>query len=98
MATGSYMTPIYSRSQIVANSWFLCKLDLISNKIPENIKVDRLKFKLEIVEALAASPPTNKSILTDDEDKSVVISLAKIAKCYHPPAIHAMPLIQVIPG
>ncbi|PRD21186.1 UNVERIFIED_CONTAM: hypothetical protein NCL1_52537 [Trichonephila clavipes] len=29
----------------VANSWFLCKQDAISNKIPSNIKVDRLKFK-----------------------------------------------------
>ncbi|GFT99718.1 putative DD41D transposase [Trichonephila clavipes] len=27
----------------------------------------RLKLNLEIVEALSASPPTNKSILTDDE-------------------------------
>ncbi|GFY09710.1 hypothetical protein TNCV_3696721 [Trichonephila clavipes] len=31
--------------------------------------MDRLKFKLEIVETLSASP-TNKSILTDDEGSS----------------------------
>ncbi|GFT32098.1 hypothetical protein TNCV_3469001 [Trichonephila clavipes] len=39
--------------------------------------MDRLKFKLGIVEALAASPPANKSVLTDDEDNSVAIPLAK---------------------
>ncbi|GFX19226.1 uncharacterized protein TNCV_3013701 [Trichonephila clavipes] len=33
--------------------------------------MDRLKFKLEIVEALSASSPTNKSILTDDEDNII---------------------------
>ncbi|GFV41695.1 hypothetical protein TNCV_3628461 [Trichonephila clavipes] len=49
--------------------------------------MDRLKFKLEIVEPLSASPPTKKSILDDDEDNSVVIPLAKkdrsvIITCY----------------
>ncbi|GFW04056.1 uncharacterized protein TNCV_2051721 [Trichonephila clavipes] len=61
----------------VENSWFLCKQEAISNKIPLNIEIDRLRFKLEIVEALLVSPPTNKSVLTDDEDNSVVIPLAK---------------------
>ncbi|GFW50294.1 uncharacterized protein TNCV_4697101 [Trichonephila clavipes] len=75
----------------VANSWFLCKQDAISNKIPLKIKMGRLKFNLEISEALSASPPTNKSILTDDEDNSVVIPLAKRSK-------HVMAFILVIPG
>ncbi|GFT89695.1 hypothetical protein TNCV_3137801 [Trichonephila clavipes] len=69
--------------------------DAISNKIPQNIKVDHLKFKLELVEALAASGPTNKSIFTEDEVNSVVIPLAKRFKCYNPPAI---PFILTIPG
>ncbi|GFU45241.1 uncharacterized protein TNCV_4236471 [Trichonephila clavipes] len=46
----------------VENSWFLCRQDAISNKIPPKIKMDRLKFKLEIVETLAVSPPTDKNI------------------------------------
>ncbi|GFV62047.1 transposable element Tcb1 transposase [Trichonephila clavipes] len=45
--------------------------------------MDRLKFKFEVIEALSASPPTNKSILTDDEDKSVVIPLAKGSTPYN---------------
>ncbi|GFW13992.1 hypothetical protein TNCV_4701271 [Trichonephila clavipes] len=49
--------------------------------------MDRLKFNLEIVEALSASPPTNKSVLTDDEDNSVVIPLAKRLKRYNPPVV-----------
>ncbi|GFY11623.1 hypothetical protein TNCV_4230921 [Trichonephila clavipes] len=56
-------------------------------------------FDLEIVEALFASPPTNKSILTDDEDNSVVVPLAKkISKHYNAPAIHDMAFILAIPG
>ncbi|GFX74898.1 uncharacterized protein TNCV_1844701 [Trichonephila clavipes] len=70
----------------------------MSNKIPVKMKMDRLKFKLEIVEALSAFPPTNKSILTDDEDNSVVIPLAKRSKRYNSPAIHAMAFILAIPG
>ncbi|GFW57670.1 hypothetical protein TNCV_2925891 [Trichonephila clavipes] len=50
--------------------------------------------KLEIFEAL----PTNKSILTDDEDNSAVNPLAKRSKRYNPPAIHAMAFILAIPG
>ncbi|GFW68228.1 hypothetical protein TNCV_1881081 [Trichonephila clavipes] len=57
--------------------------------------MDPLKFKLEIVEALSASPPTNKSISTDDEDNSVVISLAKRSKHCNPPAIHVTTFIEV---
>ncbi|GFW32049.1 hypothetical protein TNCV_2600751 [Trichonephila clavipes] len=34
--------------------------------------MDRLKFKLEIVEALAASKPTNKSILTDEDNSAKI--------------------------
>ncbi|GFT82224.1 uncharacterized protein TNCV_2272861 [Trichonephila clavipes] len=44
--------------------------------------MDRVKFKLEIVKALSASPPTNKSILTDYEDllgNEVADDLAKAA-------------------
>ncbi|GFX72721.1 hypothetical protein TNCV_4063161 [Trichonephila clavipes] len=37
--------------------------------------MDHLKSKLEVVEALVASLPTNKSILTEDEDNRVVIPL-----------------------
>ncbi|GFT83167.1 hypothetical protein TNCV_2129781 [Trichonephila clavipes] len=55
--------------------------------------MDHLQFKLEIVEALSASPPTNKSILIDYEDNSVVIPLAKRSKRYNPPAIHVMDFI-----
>ncbi|GFY18212.1 hypothetical protein TNCV_2046181 [Trichonephila clavipes] len=44
----------------VSNSLFLCKQDAISNKIPLKMKMERLKFKSEIVEALPASPPTNQ--------------------------------------
>ncbi|GFV56562.1 DUF4817 domain-containing protein [Trichonephila clavipes] len=62
------------------------------------MKIDRLKFKLEIVEALSASPPTHKSILNDDEDNSVVIPLAKISKRYNPPAVHIMAFILLISG
>ncbi|GFU84562.1 transposable element Tc3 transposase [Trichonephila clavipes] len=80
------------------NSWFLCKQDAISNKIPLKIKTDPLKFKLEVIEALSASPPINKSILTDDEDNTVVIPLAKGLKRYNPPAIHVMAFILAIPG
>ncbi|GFS80827.1 uncharacterized protein TNCV_1334551 [Trichonephila clavipes] len=82
----------------VTNSWFLCKQDAISNKIPLKIKMDRLKFKLEIVEELSAFPFTNKSILTDDEDNSVVIPLVKISKRYNSPAIHVMAFILANPG
>ncbi|GFU26243.1 hypothetical protein TNCV_5106531 [Trichonephila clavipes] len=82
----------------VANSWFLCKQDAISNKIPPKIKMDRLKFKLEIIEALADSPPTNKNILTYDGDNSAVIPLARRSKCHKPPAIHAMAFILGISG
>ncbi|GFT61456.1 uncharacterized protein TNCV_2480111 [Trichonephila clavipes] len=82
----------------VANSWFLCKQDAISNEIPLKIKMNCLKLKLEIVEALSASPPTNKSILADDEDNSVVIPLSKRSKRYNPPAIHTMAFILAIPG
>ncbi|GFS54889.1 hypothetical protein TNCV_3576131 [Trichonephila clavipes] len=39
--------------------------------------MNRLKFKLEILEALSAAPPSNKRILTDDEDNSVEVPLAK---------------------
>ncbi|GFT02200.1 uncharacterized protein TNCV_84591 [Trichonephila clavipes] len=85
-------------SLAVANSWFLCKQDAISNKIPLKIKMDHLKFKLEIVEALSASPPTNRSILANDEDNSVIIPLAKRSKCYNPPAIHVMAFILAISG
>ncbi|GFX61571.1 uncharacterized protein TNCV_2745461 [Trichonephila clavipes] len=88
----------FSVGVTVANSWFLCKQDAISNKIPVKIKMDRLKFKLEIVEALSVSPPTNRSILTDDEDNSVVIPLAKRSKRYNPPATHVMAFILAIPG
>ncbi|GFV39995.1 uncharacterized protein TNCV_4412261 [Trichonephila clavipes] len=94
--------PIHFIVLAVTNSWLLCKRDGISNKIPENIKVDRLKFKFEIVEALAASLslslPTKKSILTDDEVNSVVISLAKRPKRYNPSAMHVMAFILAIPG
>ncbi|GFX64477.1 uncharacterized protein TNCV_4043671 [Trichonephila clavipes] len=82
----------------VSNSWFLCKQDAMSNKTPVKIKMDRLKFKLEIVEALSASLPTNKSILTHDENNSVVIPLAKRSKRYNLPAIHVMAFKQAIPG
>ncbi|GFV74876.1 uncharacterized protein TNCV_1041141 [Trichonephila clavipes] len=83
--------------EAVANSWFLCKQNAISNKILLKIKMDRLKFELEIVEALSASPPTNKSILTDDEDNSVVVRLAKRSKHYSPHAVHVMAFILAIP-
>ncbi|GFW54902.1 uncharacterized protein TNCV_2655411 [Trichonephila clavipes] len=82
----------------VANSWFLCKQDGILNKIPQKIKMNGSKFKLEIVEALLAAPSTNKSILTGDEDNSVVIPRAKRSKRYNPPAIHVTAFILAIPG
>ncbi|GFV81073.1 uncharacterized protein TNCV_2270571 [Trichonephila clavipes] len=82
----------------VVNSWFLCKQDAISYKIPLKFKMDRLKFKLEIVEALSDSPPTKRSILTDDEDNSVIIPLAKRSKLYNPLAVHVMALILAISG
>ncbi|GFU63793.1 uncharacterized protein TNCV_3321901 [Trichonephila clavipes] len=70
----------------------------MTNKIPLKIQMDRLQFKLEIAEALSASPPTNKSILTDDEDNSVVIPLAKRSKRYNTPVIHVMAFILAISG
>ncbi|GFX02652.1 hypothetical protein TNCV_2010961 [Trichonephila clavipes] len=66
------LEPIHFTVLAVENSWFPRKQDAISNKIPLKIKMDRLKFKLEIVEALSASPPTNKSILIDNEDNRVL--------------------------
>ncbi|PRD32336.1 UNVERIFIED_CONTAM: hypothetical protein NCL1_20770 [Trichonephila clavipes] len=57
-----------------------------------------IKLGVEIVEALSASPSTNKSILTVDEDNSVVIPHAKISKRYNPPAVFAMFFILAIPG
>ncbi|GFV44038.1 uncharacterized protein TNCV_3571591 [Trichonephila clavipes] len=72
------------------NSWYPCKQDTISNKNPPKIKVDRLKFELEIGEALASSPSTNKGNLTD--------ALAKGSRCYNPLAIHDMPFNLSIPG
>ncbi|GFV44591.1 hypothetical protein TNCV_2006621 [Trichonephila clavipes] len=68
----------------------------MSNQIPPQINADCLKFKLEIVEALAASPPSNNSILTDDEDNSIVIPLAKRSRCYNTSTKHFMPFILAI--
>ncbi|GFV91936.1 uncharacterized protein TNCV_2976071 [Trichonephila clavipes] len=93
---GRYLS--HCSCKAVANSWFLCKQDVISNKIPLKIKMDCLKLKLEIVEALSVSPPANKSIFTDDEDNSVVVPLAKRSKRYNPPAIHVLAFILAIPG
>ncbi|GFW04883.1 uncharacterized protein TNCV_4881181 [Trichonephila clavipes] len=93
---GRYLS--HCSCKAVSNSWFLRKQDAISNKIPRKIKMDRLKLKLEIVEALSGSPPTNKSILTGYEDNSVVIPLAKRSKLYNPLAIHVMAFILAIPG
>ncbi|GFX00599.1 transposase [Trichonephila clavipes] len=93
---GTYLS--HCSCKAVANSWFLCKQDAISNKIPLKIKMDRLKLKLEIVEALSATPPTNKSILTDNEDNSVVIPLAKRSKRYNAPATYATAFILAISG
>ncbi|PRD21185.1 UNVERIFIED_CONTAM: hypothetical protein NCL1_52539 [Trichonephila clavipes] len=50
----------------------------------------------ESLKAIAGSPPSNKSILTHDEDNRVVIPLAERSKCYDPPAIHVMPFILAI--
>ncbi|GFX54899.1 hypothetical protein TNCV_3318161 [Trichonephila clavipes] len=50
------------------------------------------------IEALSASPPTNRNILTDDENNSVVIPFAKRSKRYNPPAIHVMAFILAIQG
>ncbi|GFY31416.1 hypothetical protein TNCV_4989751 [Trichonephila clavipes] len=71
----------------VPNYQFQYKQGAISNKIALKIKMDLLKFKLEIAEAraLAVSSPTNKSMLTADEYESVVIPPAKRSKYYNPP-------------
>ncbi|GFW70315.1 putative DD41D transposase [Trichonephila clavipes] len=50
------------------------------------------------MEALSASLPTNRSILTDDEDNSVVIPLAKRSKRYNPPITHVKAFIPAFPG
>ncbi|GFV90720.1 hypothetical protein TNCV_2224361 [Trichonephila clavipes] len=55
-------------------------------KFLQKLKVDVLKFKLKIVEALVASELTNKNILTDDEDDSDLILPATRSKHYNPPA------------
>ncbi|GFT00388.1 hypothetical protein TNCV_1981381 [Trichonephila clavipes] len=47
---------------------------------------------------LVLLPPTNKSILTDEEDNSAGIPLAKRSKRYNPPAIHVMAFTLAIPG
>ncbi|GFV15228.1 uncharacterized protein TNCV_787191 [Trichonephila clavipes] len=52
----------------------------------------------QIVEALSTSPPTNRSILTDDEDNSVVTPLAKRSKRYISPATHIIAFMLAIPG
>ncbi|GFS85586.1 uncharacterized protein TNCV_2794271 [Trichonephila clavipes] len=93
---GRYLS--HCSCKAVANSLFLCKQDAISYKIPLKITMDHLKFKLEIAEALSTSPPTNKSILADYEDNSVVIPLANRSKRYNPPATHVMAFILAIPG
>ncbi|GFY05068.1 uncharacterized protein TNCV_562001 [Trichonephila clavipes] len=85
-----------SSDETVANSWFLFKQGAISSKIPPKIKVDRMTFRLEVVGALSAFPPTNKSILTDDEDNNVVIPLVKRSKRCNPPAIYVMAFIMAI--
>ncbi|GFV67158.1 hypothetical protein TNCV_3669131 [Trichonephila clavipes] len=59
--------------------------------------MEHLQFQLEIGESLSASPPTSKSILTDDGDNSVVVPLAKRSKLYNPPATHVMAFILAIP-
>ncbi|GFW83714.1 uncharacterized protein TNCV_668271 [Trichonephila clavipes] len=96
-----YYTTCFDRdrsSDAVANSWFVCKQDAISYKISSKIKVDRLKFTLEVVVALEASPTTNKSIFTDDEDNSVFNSTHKKIEVFNPPAIYVIPFILAIPG
>ncbi|GFW65239.1 hypothetical protein TNCV_395051 [Trichonephila clavipes] len=50
--------------------------------------MDRLQYKLGIFEALSACLPTNKSILTDDEDNRVVIPLVKRWNHYNPPSFN----------
>ncbi|GFW14487.1 transposable element Tcb1 transposase [Trichonephila clavipes] len=55
-------------------------------------------LKLETVESLSASPPTNKTFLIDDEDNSVVVPLAKNSMRYNPSAIHFMVFILPISG
>ncbi|GFS49723.1 hypothetical protein TNCV_4344311 [Trichonephila clavipes] len=70
-----------------ANSWFQYEQDVISNvKFLQKLKMDLLKFKLEIAEALSTSTPTNKSILTDEENDSAVILPTIRSKYYNPPA------------
>ncbi|GFS47138.1 hypothetical protein TNCV_2053181 [Trichonephila clavipes] len=58
----------------------------------------RAQAHQKIVEALSPSPPNNKSILSDVEDNSVAIPLAKRSRRYNPPATHAMVFIRAIPG
>ncbi|GFU59262.1 hypothetical protein TNCV_4197861 [Trichonephila clavipes] len=74
------LEPIHFIVLAVANTWFRCKQNAISNEIAPKIKIAFLKFKLEIAEALTTSLPTNKSIIADDEDNSVVIPPAKRSK------------------
>ncbi|GFS96841.1 uncharacterized protein TNCV_4177551 [Trichonephila clavipes] len=89
--------PIHYIDMTVANSWFLCKPGAMSNEIPLKIKMDRLKFKLETAEALSASLPTSKRILTDEEDNRDIIPLAKRSTRYNPIPIHVIAFILVIP-
>ncbi|GFX03870.1 hypothetical protein TNCV_4677751 [Trichonephila clavipes] len=72
------LEPIHFIVLAVTNPWLQYKQDTISNKIPPKIKMDFIKFKFEVAEVLAESPPTNKSIFTDDEDDSAVTILVEL--------------------
>ncbi|GFV40863.1 hypothetical protein TNCV_1637471 [Trichonephila clavipes] len=136
MATGSYMTPIYSRSQSEVqgdlhnvtitiawdhstqtnensqstgrhctpttsqNTLHVSRLEPGSqHERPPPMIARRTRIRgSAIVEALSTSPPTNKSILTDEEDNSVVVPSVKRSKRYNPPAMHVMAFILAIPG
>ncbi|GFW02243.1 hypothetical protein TNCV_2383661 [Trichonephila clavipes] len=68
-----------------ANSWFQYKLEVISSEISPKIKMDCLKFKLEVAEVLAASAITNKSILTDANSENGFDDLIKNIISFLPP-------------
>ena len=70
----------------VCNSWFEYIRDAEANKVPKKGKKDLLKFKLEVAEALATTPPENRRVISEDEDDEVELSPIKRSKFYNPPA------------
>lgn len=70
----------------VVNSWFQYIRNVSANSFAKKNQMDLLKFKLDIAEALIASPPSSRKVLSDEEDDEVQANPAKRSKFYNPPS------------